>query len=1037
MLEQLIARCVHRRMAAVLVALAVAAVGLRAYLATPIEAYPDVTNAQVTVIAKMPGYAPEEVERQVTVPLERVLNGTPGMVLLRSESLFGLSLVTLTFDDGLDALVSRTHVSQRIATADLPPGVVPELAPDDTPLGEIYQFTVQSDRHDLYELRSELEWNIARLLEQVPGVADVVNFGGLLKELHAEVDPLRLEAHGLTLPEVTDALSHSNLNVGGGFLTHGEQEMAVRGVGYLRTADDVKNVVLRSGDGIPVTVGDVATVVQSYQPRRGTVGLGTSREAVEGFALLRRGENPTEVLDAIHRKVREINDSILPAGMTIVPFADRSTLVEQTLHTVHHNLLVGFLLVVGVVWLFLRSVRGSLIVAAVIPLAILTAFIGLSLCRLPANPISLGAVDFGILLDGAVVLVESVVHRLHTEKPRRRREISAVVIRSALDVARPTFYAMTIVIAALVPVFALERVEGRIFRPLSLTYTFALVGALVFSLTVVPALCALVLQPRDGERGEPHFVAWLRAAHGRILDAFLAHRRLVVGGALALAAGVGLIAVRLGTEFLPELDEGDLVIFVEMPPSISLGEGRDLLLDVRRRLLAFPEVIDVLSEQGRPEDGTDDEGVNMSETFVRLKPKGDWPASVGKEELVEAMRASLTEIPGVRFNFSQPIKDNVEEAMSGVRGKVVLKIFGPDLDAMRTTLERAQSALRTVAGITDLELYRDAAVPQLQIELDRHALARNGVQVQAADDIVETALAGKVATTMWEGERPVPLRVMLPAGARSSAAEIGDIAVPTSGGAHVPLRDLAAIRIASGRASINREANSRYQALKFNVENRDLGSAVAEAQRVVAAAVQPPAGHYFVWGGEFENQQRAMARLRVIVPVALGLVLALLYGALSSGRSAAAILAAAPFALTGGVLAVALAGIPLSVSATIGFIALLGQVSLMGLLVLSAIERRRRDGEALEPAVRAGACERVRAVTMASLLALLGLLPMALSSAPGSEIQQPFAVVIVGGMLTTPFVALLVLPILYTFITPAELHTPEELDEEWPLATAS
>ncbi len=723
--------------------------------------------------------------------------------------------------------------------------------------------------------------------------------------------------------------------------------------------------------------------------------------------------------------------------MKIVPFSDRTTLVEQTLHTVHHNLLVGFLLVVGVVWLFLRSVRGSLIVAAVIPLAVLTAFIGLSLCRLPANLISLGAVDFGILLDGAVVLVESVVHRLHTEKPRRRRDMLGAVIHSALDVARPTFYAMTIVIAALVPVFALERVEGRIFRPLALTYTFALVGALVFSLTVVPALCALVLRPSDGEGREPRFVERLRAGHAWLLAAFLVRRRAVLLGSLAVLALVGLVASRLGTEFLPELDEGDLVIFVEMPPSISLAEGYEVLGDVRRRLLAFPEVIGVLSEQGRPEDGTDDEGVNMSETFVRLKTKDAWPAGVDKDGLVEAMRASLTEIPGVRFNFSQPIKDNVEEAMSGVRGKVVLKIFGPDLDAMRTTLEQAQNALRGVAGITDLELYRDAAVPQLQIELDREALARSGVPVETANSVVETALAGKVVTTMWEGERPVPLRVLLPAAARAGVNEIGDISVPTSGEGHVPLRDLATIRIASGRASINREANSRYQALKFNVEGRDLGSAVAEAQRVVAAAVRPPPGHFFVWGGEFENQARAMARLRVIVPVALGLVLALLYGALNSGRSAVTILLAAPFALTGGILAVAAAGIPLSVSATIGFIALLGQVSLMGLLVLSAIERRRRAGEPLESAVLAGAYERVRAVAMASLLALLGLLPMALSTSPGSEIQRPFAVVIVGGMLTTPFVALLVLPILYTFITPAELHTPEELDEEWPLAAAS
>ncbi len=1030
MLHALIEQCVRRRVAAVALTLAVAAYGVHAYLRTSIEAYPDVTNTQVTVIAQLPGYAPEEIERQVTIPLERVLNGTPQVISMRSMSLFGLSLIKLTFDDAVDSFHSRTEIAQRMAAADLPDGVVPRLAPDDTPLGEIYQFRLASDRHTLYELRSELEWNVSRLLRQVPGVADVVNFGGYLKELQVEVDPLRLVAHGLTLEEVTTALAHSNVNVGGGFLRHGDQELTIRGIGYVRAPDDVKNIVLRSHDGTPVTVGDVARVIQSYTPRRGTVGWNSEKEIIEGFVLLRRGENPSDVLTGVHKKVEELNTSVLPKGMRIEVFYDRSDLVGLTLETVYHNLLFGFLLIVGVVWLFLRTLRGSLIVATVIPLALLTAFSGLYLLGLPANLISMGAIDFGIILDGAVVLVENVIHQTQVQRPRSRREILSLVASSAFDVARPTFFAMMIIIAALIPVFTLERVEGRIFRPLALTYSFALVGALVFALTTVPALCALLLGPQQADVREPVLLEKLRAGYGRGLGLLFRYRLVALGGALVLLIVGGLLGAHLGTEFLPELDEGDLNIFVEMPPSISLENGQNILQEVRRRILQFPEVLGTLSEQGRPEDGTDNQAVSMSETFVRFKPASQWRPGWSKDQIVDAMRASLTEIPGVRYNFSQPIKDNVEEAMSGVRGKVVLKIFGTDLDQMRTTLDHAKDVLQKVAGIVDLDLYRDASVPQLQITLNRAVLAREGISIDAAQAVVETALAGRVVTEWWEGERPVPVRVRLPSEERTDDARIGEIAVPAPSGARVPLRELADIKVAMGRASIDREANSRYLALKFNVEGRDMGSVVHDAMAVVAREVEVPEGNFFVWAGEFENQQRAMARLRVIVPVALLIVTTLLYGALNSGRSAAAILAVTPFALTGGVFALFLARIPLSVSATIGFIALLGQVSLMGLLVLSAIEQRRRTSEEdLFLSVAAGASERFRAVLMASSLAMLGLLPMAVSTGVGSETQRPFAVVIVGGMLTTLLVALFVLPVLYTFITPQRLLTPEETDE--------
>ena len=1028
MLRLLIETCVHRRVAALFATLVVAVFGFRAYLETPIEAYPDVTNTQVTVITQFPGNAPEEIERRITVPLERELNGTPGMTLMRSESLFGLSLITMTFSDETASFPARTVALQRVAAAALPPGVTPELAPEATPLGEVYQFRIKSDRHDLYQLRSEMQYNVVRVLRQVPGVADIVPFGGFLKEMHVRVDAARLFSLGLSLTDVEQALAKSNLNTGGGFLPNGDQEFTVRGIGYLESPEDIKRIVLRSKDGTAVTIGDVATVVQSYTPRRGAVGVGSEKEGIESFIWMRRGQNPSVVLDGIHEKVRELNETILPKGMQIEVYYDRSDLVGLTLSTVHKNLLSGFVLVVGVVWLFLRSVAGSIAVAIVIPLSLLVAFLGLYTLGLPANLISMGAIDFGILVDGAVVLVENVIHALRHDPPSDRRGVLRVVVASAVDVGRPTLYAMLIIIAALIPVFTLQSVEGRIFRPLALTYSFALIGALVFALTAVPAVCAALFRPRDAQLKEPGWIERLRVGYRRNLAWVLERRALVFGAALVMLALGALTSTRLGTEFLPELDEGDIQLFVEMPPSISLEKGQDILLEVRKRILKFPEVRKTMSEQGRPEDGTDNEGVNMSETFIRLKPVREWRAGYDKKRLIHEMRASLSEIPGVRYNFSQPMKDNVEEAVSGVRGKVVLKIFGPDLEKMRTTLEQVKETLKPVPGIVDLDLYRDASTPQLQMRFDRQALARAGITMEDAQRTLETALAGRVVTTMWEGERPVPLRLILPLEVRDDPEKIGAVTIPGDAGARIPLRDLAKLQVASGLSSINREGNSRYLALKFNIDGRDMGSVVNEAIATVTSSVKPPEGHYFVWGGEFENQRRAVARLRLVVPMAVLMVLGLLYAAMNSGRSSLAILMTVPFALTGGAFALMLAGVALSVSAAVGFIALLGQVSLMGVLVLSAAEGRRRNGEEMLPALIQGASDRLRPVLMASLLALVGLLPMAISTGVGSETQRPFALVVVGGMLTTLVVALFVLPVFYSLITPRKLITPEEAD---------
>jgi len=1035
LLNALIRLAVQRRAAAIVTTLFIFAYGLHAWNQTPIEAFPDVTNAQVTVIAQLPGYAPEEIERRVTVPLERSLNGTPGMTMLRSESLFGLSLVTLTFDDDADPFIARTMVWQRIAGADLPDEVVPELSPEATPLGEVYQFRLASDRHDVYALRSELEWRVAPYLKQVPGVAEVVAFGGFLKELHIEADPGAMDALGVTLEDVVATVEGSNLNVGGGFLVHGAQELVIRSIGDETGAESLKSLVITANDRFPVVLGDVARVVSSHTPRRGTVGQDLDLDIVEGFVIMRRGENPSVVLDAVKARIVELDERILPEGMRIEVFYDRSTLVDLTLDTTYHNLAHGFILIVAVVWLFLRSLSGTIAVAVIIPLSLVSAFIGLSFLGLPANLISMGAIDFGILVDGAVVLVEAVLHELQHHPAKTKREIFQRVIRGSLSVVKPTFYAMAIILASLLPIFALEQVEGRIFRPLALTYAFALVGALVFALTVVPAILAVMLRANRRPAATPKTLVWLTERYRRSL-AWLLPRRWV---AAALAGGliaVGWASVStLGTEFLPELDEGDLVIFVEMPPSIDLSTSQALLLETRRRLLVFPEVISTLSEHGRPEDGTDNEGVNMSETFVRLRPTSEWRPGLDKDGLIDAMRLSLTQIPGVRFNFSQPIKDNIEEAISGVRGKVVLKVYGSDLDAMRKGLEQARDELSKIEGIVDLDLYRDAQIPQLRIALDRRELAREGIRVFDAQTAIEVALAGRVTTEMWVEERPVPVRVRLASESRGDLESIGRIPLRGAGEATIPLADVAGISLAEGRASINREQGSRFLALKFNVTGRDLGSVVNEAIAAVEAAVKPPPGAWFEWGGEFENQARAVQRLQVVVPLALLVVLALLYQALQSARSAFAILFMAPFALTGGAVGLMAMDIPLSVSAAVGFIALLGQVSLMGLLVVSAIEDRRREGEARRSAVVEGAAQRLRPLLMAALLGIMGLIPMVLATGVGSETSRPFAVVIVFGLITTLVVSLWVLPVVHELIAADPKPDGAELDDEPEVAT--
>lgn len=1032
MLRSFIAFVVHRRLLALFATLAIAVYGVYAYLQTAIEAYPDVTNVQVGVITQAPGLAPEEVERQITQPLERELNGTPGLISLRSESYFGLSMINLVFNDDAQSFTARAEVSQRLPQADLPDGMTPEMAPDYTPLGKIFYYRLKSDRHNLAQLRTEQEWHVVRVLKQVQGVADVVSIGGFVKEFHVEVDPEKLYSLGLSLDDVNDALSKSNRNVGGGLMRRGEQSFIIRGIGLLRTPQEIQDVVVAMRGKAPVTIGDVARVAQSHTPRQGSVGMDDQDDVVQGIVLLKRGTNPSTVLDEIHLKVAELNGGGLPAGMEMVTNYDRSDLVGHTLKTVQHNLLFGATLIVAVLWLFLRSLRGSLIVATVIPLSLLVAFIGLHWLGMPANLISMGAIDFGIMVDGAVVLAENIIRNARQRKPQTANDMRHIIVDSAVAVAKPTLFAMAIVIAALIPVFSLESIEGRIFRPLAMTYSFALLGALVFAMGLVPALCALFLKPKHVMVEEPKIFD--RAHHGYqhwIAGVLGAAKRLtaVVAVFVSVLLVAGVSAKWLGTEFLPELDEGDAYVLVQMPASISLEKGQEVLRDVRLRLKVFPEVISVTTEQGRPESGTDNETLNLAKVLVRLKPHEEWRKNLTKPALIEEMRATLGEIPGVAFNFAQPIRDSVEESTSGARGQVVLKLFGPDIPTLRGILQQTKTLVKDIDGVVDLDLYRDAPAPQVHVQFDRQALARQGIAMETAQKTLEVALAGNVATTLWEGEYPVPVRVRLPYVDRMDEERIRNIAIPLPEGGSVPLGSVGTVSMKIGNSSIFREGNARYMALKFNVEGRDIGSVVKDTLATFKKNVTLPEGYQAVWGGEWENQQRAAARLKVVVPLSLVIVFALLFGALGQARSAGVILLCAPFAMVGGIAALHLAHIELSISAAIGFIALLGQVALAGLLVVSAVEDLRRQGMPLMQALIEGAAERMRSIVLVSLLALLGLLPMALSTGVGSETQRPFASVIVGGMVVLPLVALVLLPVLYALLGPKNMLTQEERDE--------
>jgi cobalt-zinc-cadmium resistance protein CzcA len=1011
MIKRIISFALHQPLFLVLMTILFLAGGILAFKSLPIEAFPDVSDTQVNVIALYPGRAPEEVEKQVTIPLEVVLNGLPHQVRLFSHTQFGLSFIMLTFDDKVTDYFARQQVLERLQTADLPPGIAPQIAPLSTAIGEIFRFRLKGNTKSSRELRTLEDWVVERHLRMVPGVADIVSMGGLIKTYQVEPSLARLKYYGLTLQQVFTAVGRGNANAGGSKVEQGAQQYLIRGLGLLRSKDDIGNIVVASRSGTPILINDIAAVTVSSIPPEGIMGQDDEDDIVSGIVLMRKGENPSEVLKSVKAKIAMLNRTILPPGVQIMPYYDRTWLINTTLHTVFENLAEGAMLVSLILFLFLGNVRAAAIVALIIPLSLLATFIGLTWRGIPANLLSLGAMDFGIVVDGAVIVVENVFRKLsEREHKTDRASVRDLILEATAEVGRPTFFSMLIIIAAHIPIFTLQRHEGRIFSPMAWTVTSALIGSLVFSLTLVPLLCYFLLR-----KNLPHqdnaLVRLCKRLYEPCLRWALQHRPLVIGAALA-ALGVSLaVAPRLGTEFLPELNEGAIWVNANLPPGISVTEARVRCAQMRAALRRVPEVATVISKSGRPEDGTDPKPINMAEIFVDLKPSSAWRPHLTKAQIIDEMDRNLATLPGIETSFSQPIRDNVLESISQIDGQIVVKVFGDDPATLRQLVQQVLHSVADVRGVSRAFIDRAGEVPQSLIEIDREHAARYGLNVSDVQDVIETALGGKSAAELWEGDKHFDVIVRLPEAERK-LDNLKNVLVDTADGQHIPLSQLAVFKVAGGSMNISRENGTRVTAIGVFIRGRDMGSVVADMQERVNRMTMP-SGYFVTWSGEFENQQRAMKRLAMIVPVSVFLIFVLLFDAFHSIKSALLILLNVPFALIGGIFALLLIGIPLSVSAAIGFIALFGQAVLNGVVMVSYFNQLRDAGAAPFDAVLQGGIVRLRTVLMTALLAMLGLLPMALSHGIGSETQRPLAIVIIGGLISATVLTLIVLPTLY------------------------
>lgn len=998
-----------------------AVIGYVSYRNTAVETFPDVTNTQIIIIAQWPGRSAEEVEKFVTIPMETVLNSVQKKANLRTTSSYGLSYVRIIFDDDVDDAFARQQVLSRLVNAELPDDVKPEVEPPYGPTGEIYRYTLHSDTRNIRDLTAIQDWVLDRQFKSIPGVADVNSFGGEEKTFEISVNPNLLVKYGLTSLDVYDAVAKSNINVGGDVIEKNGQAYVVRGIGLLNDTSEIENVIITKLKGVPILVKNVADVHEAGKPRLGQVSRDTTNDVIEGIVVMRKGENPADVLDKIHDKVDELNNTVLPKDVKIVPFYDRTNLMDLATETVLHNLAEGIILVTVIVMLFMADWRTTVTVSIIIPLALLFAFICMRIKGMTANLLSMGAVDFGIIIDGAVVMVEGLFVALDSkakevgmEKFNKLAKLS-LFKNTGTEMGKAIFFSKLIIITCLIPIFSFEKVEGKMFSPLAWTLAFALLGALLLTLTFVPALASILLRKNVREKHNPVVLFFENGIKKIFKKAYKAPKTSILI-AISIMLATFLSVSLLGTEFLPQLNEGALWVEAELPMSVSLPQSVDISGKMVQILREFPEVKQTLSQVGRTNDGTDPKGFFDVQIQVDLKPKNEWRKGITEDQLIDAMDKQLKKIPGIVYNYSQPIRDNVEEAVAGLNASMAAKIYGPDFRLLDSLADLVKKQLLTVNGVADLGVLRNLGQPEFRIELDQQKMALYGVNTADAQSVIEMAVGGKAATELYEGERKFDIRIRYQKDFRDTKEKIEKLMVPTQDSAKVPISEISTIKQITGPAFIYRDNNSRYIGVKFSVRERDLGSTIEEAQNKVNAAIKFPPGYQVKWVGEFENQVRATNTLKHVVPLCLLGIFLILFITYGNVKDAVLTILNVPFALIGGILALHITHTNFSISAGIGFIALFGVCIQNGVILISVFRKNLEQKMHLDEAILSGVISRVRPVVMTAIMAAIGLLPAAMSTGIGSETQKPLAIVVIGGLITSTILTLLILPIIYAGI---------------------
>ncbi len=1020
MINGLIRFAVSQRLLVLLMVLIMAGAGLYSLINLPIDAVPDVTNVQVQVLTAAPSLAPLEIERQITFPLEVAMSGLPDIEEIRSVSKFGLSAVTIVFHDSVDTYFARQLVLERLSQArEQIPGNIgsPEMGPISTGLGEIYQYELKAAKgsgYDATALRTIQDWSVRRQLLGVPGVTEVNSFGGYEKQYQVRLDPAKLQSYGLSLRNVVQAVTQNNANVGGAYIEHGSEQYLLRGIGLVESPEDIANIIVKTGkEGIPVYIRDLGEIVTGATVRQGAVTADGEGEIVAGIAMMLKGANSRTVVDHVKERVEQVKKT-LPQGVQLIPFYDRTELVDRTIWTVVKNLIEGALLVVIVLILLLGNWRGSLLVATIIPLSMLFAAILMRVFNVSGNLMSLGALDFGLIVDGAVVMVENTVrrraeaqHQGSNERPER------TILEACTEVGRPVVFAVGIIMIVYLPILSLTGIEGKMFKPMALAVVFALLGSLILSLTYVPAAMTFLLRGHVSEK-ESFLVRIAKRWYRPALSFMTAQCKPAIAVALVLIVTSAVLFPFLGSEFIPRLDEGSLAVQVQQLPSVSLAQSVKTTTDVEKVLMRFPEVTKVVSKTGRAEVATDPMSIDFSDLYIELKPLSEWTTTHSKIELVEKMSKALENgVPNASFSFSQPIELRVSELISGVRSDIAIKLFGDDLDNLKNSADEIARAVIQVRGAEDVKVEATTGLPQLQIKPNRAAIARHGINVEDVNELVESIVAGKEAGIVYEGEQRFNVVVRLGEETGRDIETIGNLLVLAPNGAQVPLSEIADIQLVEGPAQISREDTRRRIGVELNVRGRDIGSFVQEAQAKIDQEVKLTPGYYLTWGGTFENLQRASARLLIVVPLALFLIFVLLFTTFGSVKQALLIYTGIPFAVVGGVFALFLRGMPFSISAGVGFIALFGVAVLNGVVMVSYINKLREEGKSVADAVREGAETRLRPVLMTALVASLGFIPMALATSAGAEVQRPLATVVIGGLITSTLLTLLILPTLF------------------------